>query len=60
LGNARDALFELTDAVLVTPATPSLPHLSLASVLRRRWRFGGGYLCAALPLSTMQSVRNKL
>lgn len=36
-GNARDALWELSDAVLVTPAPPSFAHLSLAPVFRRRW-----------------------
>lgn len=37
LGPARDALFELTDAVLTTPAAPSFAHLSLAPLFRRRW-----------------------
>ena len=37
LGNARDALFELGDAVLVTPHVRSLAELSLAPVVRRRW-----------------------
>jgi hypothetical protein len=37
LGKARDALFELTDAVLLTPAAPSLAHLSLCPLFRRRW-----------------------
>lgn len=37
LGPARDALFELGDAVLLTPAVRSLAELSLAPVFRRRW-----------------------
>lgn len=37
LGKARDALFELGDAVLVTPHAHSLADLSLAPVFRRRW-----------------------
>jgi hypothetical protein len=37
LGNARDALFELTDAVLLTPAANSFVALSLSPVFRRRW-----------------------
>lgn len=37
LGNARDALFELGDAVIVTPAANSFVELSCAPVFRRRW-----------------------
>ena len=37
LGPARDALFELGDAVLLTPSVGSLAELSLAAVFRRRW-----------------------
>jgi hypothetical protein len=37
LGPARDALFELTDAALLTPAPPSFAHLALSPVFRRRW-----------------------
>jgi hypothetical protein len=37
LGNARDALFELTDAVLLAPALHSFAELSLSPVFRRRW-----------------------
>ena len=37
LGAARDALFELGDAVLLTPHVHSLADLSLAPVFRRRW-----------------------
>ena len=37
LGPARDALFELGDAVLLTPSVRSLAELSLAPVFRRRW-----------------------
>ena len=37
LGNGRDALFDLMDAVLLTPAIHSLADLSLTPVFRRRW-----------------------
>ena len=37
LGKAKDALFELSDALLVTPSVPSLAHLSLSPLFRRRW-----------------------
>lgn len=37
LGPARDALFELGDAVLLTPTVHSLVELSLSPVFRRRW-----------------------
>src|SRR5712691_8209783 len=37
IGKAKDALFELSDAVLVTPQAPSLAHLSLSPLFRRRW-----------------------
>lgn len=37
LGRAKDALFELTDAIMLTPQAPSLAHLSLSPVFRRRW-----------------------
>jgi hypothetical protein len=37
LGPARDALFELTDAVMLTSSPPSLAHLSMSPVFRRRW-----------------------
>src|SRR3982751_2701734 len=37
LGKAKDALFELSDALLVTPSAPSLAHLSLSPLFRRRW-----------------------
>lgn len=37
LGRARDALFELTDALLLSPNLPSLAHLSCCPVFRRRW-----------------------
>lgn len=40
----RDALFELTDAILTAGSVPSPPHLSLASIHRRGW----GTLYAAL------------
>ena len=37
LGPARDALFELGDAVLTTPKVPSFAHLSLSPLFRRQW-----------------------
>lgn len=37
LGNARDALFELGDAVLQTPHLQSFVELSCASAFRRKW-----------------------
>lgn len=37
LGPARDALFELCDAVLTTPKPPSFAHLSLSPLFRRQW-----------------------
>jgi len=36
LGNGRAALFDLTDALLVTPAVNSLAELACAPVFRRR------------------------
>ena len=37
LGKARDATFELTDAVLLTRTAYCLADLSLSPVFRRRW-----------------------
>lgn len=37
LGKARDATFELTDAVLLTRNAYSLADLSLCPVFRRKW-----------------------
>src|SRR5512133_184562 len=37
LGQARDALFELTDAVLLTPQANSLAEFSCSWVFRRKW-----------------------
>jgi hypothetical protein len=37
LGPARDALFELGDAVLLTPRVNSFAELSLSPIFRRRW-----------------------
>jgi len=37
LGNARDAQFELTDAVILTPRVNSFVELSLSPVFRRLW-----------------------
>ena len=36
IGPARDALFELGDAVLTTPKAPSFAHLSLWPLFRRQ------------------------
>ncbi len=36
-GAARDALFELSDAVLLAPAVNSFAELSLSPLFRRRW-----------------------
>jgi hypothetical protein len=37
MGKGRDALFDLMDAILLTPAVNSLAELSLSPVFRRRW-----------------------
>lgn len=37
LGNARDALFELCDAVLLTPGARSFAEFSCSWVFRRKW-----------------------
>src|SRR5512142_1959995 len=37
LGNARDALFELTDAVIQLPHVQSFVELSCAPAFRRKW-----------------------
>ncbi len=37
LGSARDTLFELGDAVLLTPSASSFVQLSLSPMFRRRW-----------------------
>ena len=37
LGNAKDALFDLMDAVLVTRSVYSFVELSLSPVFRRKW-----------------------
>ncbi len=37
LGNAKDALFDLMDAVLVTRSVYSFVELSVSPVFRRRW-----------------------
>lgn len=37
LGKAKDALFELSDALMLTPSAPSLAHLSLSPLFRRKW-----------------------
>jgi hypothetical protein len=40
LGNARDALFELTDAVILMSRVNSFVELTLAPVFRRKWSSG--------------------
>ncbi len=37
LGNAKDAVFELTDAAILSPSPSSLAELSLSPVFRRKW-----------------------
>jgi hypothetical protein len=37
LGNAKDALFDLMDAVLVTRSVYSFAELSISPVFRRQW-----------------------
>jgi hypothetical protein len=37
LGKARDAIFDLMDAVLVSPSVPSFVSLSQSPVFRRQW-----------------------
>jgi hypothetical protein len=37
LGHARDALFELSDAVIATPAANSFAELSCTQYFRRQW-----------------------
>src|SRR4051794_19033280 len=49
----RDALFELTDAVLSAPAITSLPYLSLEPVFRRGW----GSLYGALAVGRIDGDR---
>src|ERR1044071_3931764 len=48
-GTRRDALFELLDAATVAGLVPSLAHLSLTAVHRRRW----GSLYDALAVETL-------
>ena len=37
LGNAKDAVFELTDAAILTRSPESLAELSLSPIFRRQW-----------------------
>src|SRR4030042_4115017 len=37
LGLARDSLFELGDAVLLSPPVRSFPELTLSPIFRRKW-----------------------
>ena len=50
-GARRDALFDLLDAATVAGLVPSLAHLSLTAVHRRRW----GSLYDALAVGTMDA-----
>ena len=50
-GTRRDALFELLDAATVAGLVPSLAHLSLSAVHRRRW----GSLYDALAAGTIDA-----
>jgi hypothetical protein len=40
LGPARDSLFELGDAILLSPPVRSFPELTLSPVFRRKWSSG--------------------
>jgi hypothetical protein len=51
-GTRRDALFELLDAATVIGLVPSLAHVSLAPVHRRRW----GSLYDALAVGDMDTA----
>src|SRR3954453_4563310 len=53
LGRRRDALFELVDGLLVAESMPSLPHLSLLPIHRRRW----GSVYAALAVGEVDAER---
>ncbi len=44
LGNAKDAVFELTDAAILSRHPSSLAELSLSPVFRRQWH--STYLCS--------------
>jgi hypothetical protein len=37
LGNGRDEIFDLMDAVLTSPSVKSFAELSLSAVYRRKW-----------------------
>ncbi|MEH1972425.1 MAG: hypothetical protein V7L02_04210, partial [Nostoc sp.] len=56
LGKAKDAVFELMDAVLTSPSIPSFVSLSQSPVFRRQWSsvyaaLHGTNTCAVLPWS---------
>ena len=51
-GARRDALFDLLDAATVAGLVPSLAHLSLTAVQRRRW----GSLDDALAVGTLDAT----
>jgi hypothetical protein len=57
-GARRDALFELLDAATVAGLVPSLVHLSLAAVHRRRW--GSLYDALAAGRMDMAALRELL
>ena len=52
LGKAKDALFDLMDAVLVTRSVYSFAELSISPVFRRKW--SSAYVREACPLGTQQ------
>ncbi|MFM7449774.1 MAG: hypothetical protein ACKO24_14415 [Leptolyngbyaceae cyanobacterium] len=59
LGKARDAVFELMDAVLVSPSIPSFVSLSQSPVFRRKWPSVYAALQDSCPLP-WQSPQDKL
>ncbi|MBP5973101.1 hypothetical protein HW132_10230 [Brasilonema sp. CT11] len=54
LGNAKDALFDLMDAVLVTRSVYSFAELSCSPVFRRQWSSIYVRVRAACPLATQR------
>ena len=55
-GARRDALFDLLDAATVAGLVPSLAHLSLTAVQRRRW----GSLDDALAVGTLVAITGNI
>nr|WP_238845809.1 hypothetical protein [Nostoc edaphicum] len=56
LGKAKDAVFELMDAVLTSPSIPSFVSLSQSPVFRRQW----SSIYAALHDSPLLSLSGKV